>query len=177
MRTSFAALITLALIAFALSAAAATAPPAFGCPSSLAEYHQFDFWIGNWEVRDPTGKAVVGHSRIEAISDGCGISENWHGAKGSNGVSYNAWDAQTKQWHQFWIGNNPDGVLALAGGIEQGSMVLNGQRNSASGKAQRQRITWTPNKDGSVRQHWETSDDGGKTWVTAFDGIYRKEAG
>ncbi len=37
-------------------------------------------------------------------------------------------------------------------------------------------ITWTPNADGSVRQHWETSEDG-KTWKTAFDGLYtpRKE--
>ncbi len=127
-------------------------------------------------MRDPTGKTVVGHSRIEPISDGCGISENWHGAKGSNGVSYNAWDPETNHWHQFWIGNNPDGVLALEGGVSNGEMVMVGSRNSATtGKPQQQRITWTPNKDGSVRQHWETSDDAGKTWATAFDGIYRKQ--
>ena len=33
-------------------------------------------------------------------------------------------------------------------------------------------ITWTPNADGSVRQHWRTTKDGGKTWETAFDGKY-----
>ena len=27
--------------------------------------------------------------------------------------------------------------------------------------------------DGTVRQHWETSGDGGATWATAFDGLYR----
>ena len=33
-------------------------------------------------------------------------------------------------------------------------------------------IIWTPNADGSVRQRWRTSADGGKTWQTAFDGHY-----
>jgi len=162
------------LVLASAAAPAANAPPAFGCPASMSEYHQFDFWIGQWEVRDPSG-TVVGHSRIEAVSDGCGIAENWHGATGSNGVSYNAWDPETRHWHQFWIGNKPDGVLALEGGIVNGNMVLVGTRkNAKTGKAQQQLITWTPAKDGSVRQHWETSDDGGKTWTTAFDGIYRK---
>lgn len=97
--------------------------------------------------------------------------------QGSNGVSYNAWDSDTKRWHQFWIGNQPNGVLHLEGGIVDGSMALAGTKNNApTGKPQRQRITWTPAKDGSVRQHWESSDDDGKTWTTAFDGIYRKDA-
>jgi hypothetical protein len=166
---------TLALVSIA--APAASAPPTFGCPRSLAQYHEFDFWIGHWEVRDPAGKAVVGHSRIEAVSDGCGIAEHWQGTSGSNGVSYNAWDPETGHWHQFWIGNGPDGVLALEGGIANGSMVLTGKRTPAkTSRTQQQRITWTPNSNGTVRQHWETSGDGGKTWITAFDGIYRKVA-
>ncbi len=166
-----------AAVLLASNALAATPAQKFGCPAALAEYHQFDFWIGHWEVRDPSGKAIVGHSRIEPVADGCGISERWTGAKGSNGVSYNAWDDESKHWHQFWIGNNPGGVLQLEGGIDHGEMVLLGTKaNAQTSKPQLQRITWTPNKDGSVRQHWETSDDTGKTWMDAFDGIYRKEA-
>lgn len=38
------------------------------------------------------------------------------------------------------------------------------------GRPRTERITWTPNADGTVRQHWEQSTDGGKTWTTAFDG-------
>jgi hypothetical protein len=48
--------------------------------------------------------------------------------------------------------------------------------NPATGKPQQQRITWTPNADGTVRQFWDTSDDDGKTWVVSFDGIYRRQA-
>jgi hypothetical protein len=39
----------------------------------------------------------------------------------------------------------------------------------------RQRVTWTPRADGSVRQHWESSRDGA-SWHTDFDGIYRHPA-
>ena len=36
------------------------------------------------------------------------------------------------------------------------------------------RITWTPNEDGSVRQLWEATKDSGGTWVILFDGQYVK---
>ena len=42
--------------------------------------------------------------------------------------------------------------------------------------AEIQRITWTPLDGGRVRQHWESTTDGGKTWVTAFDGLYTRRA-
>jgi hypothetical protein len=154
--------------------AARAAAPTFGCPATKAQHHQFDFWIGRWEVRDPSGK-VVGHSRIESINDGCGISEHWQGTSGANGVSYNAWDPDSKRWHQFWIDNSAT-TLYLEGGFDRGKMQMLGvQTNAQSGKPQKQRITWSPSVDGSVRQTWDQSDDAGKTWSTTFDGIYRKQ--
>jgi hypothetical protein len=47
--------------------------------------------------------------------------------------------------------------------------------NDKPGQQVMQRISWTPGPDGSVRQLWETSADGGKTWETAFDGKYVKK--
>ena len=38
-----------------------------------------------------------------------------------------------------------------------------------------QRISWTPEPDGRVRQMWQQSRDGGKTWTVAFDGWYRRK--
>jgi len=138
------------------------------------EHRQFDFWLGTWEVLNPKG-AVAGHSRIESISAGCGISEHWQGSSGSQGVSYNAWDPGSGHWHQFWVGNTSGDVLYLEGGFKDGSMSMQGTRpNATTGKPQLQRITWTPNADGTVRQHWETSDDDGKTWQTSFDGSYHR---
>ena len=47
--------------------------------------------------------------------------------------------------------------------------------HEGDGQRRIERITWTPNADGTVRQHWEQSTDGGKTWTTAFDGLYRRK--
>jgi len=41
-------------------------------PCSGAEYRQFDFWIGDWEVQLPDGKPA-GTNRISRILDGCVI--------------------------------------------------------------------------------------------------------
>lgn len=152
----------------ATSAIAQTPPK----PVLPPEAHQFDFWIGEWAVTNPAGK-VAGHSKIESAY-GAGVLENWTGARGSNGRSLNAYNAAKKQWQQFWVGSD-GGVLELAGGMVNGQMVLSADHD-VNGKPTTERITWTPNADGSVRQHWEQSTDGGKTWTTAFDGLYRKKA-
>jgi len=166
----------LATAVLAANGAAAATPPVTGCASAHAEHRQFDFWLGSWNVYNPKGE-LAGRSRIESVSEGCGISEHWDGAKGGRGVSYNAWDGASGHWRQFWVGNSSGDVLYLVGGLRDDSMVLEGARpNPADNKPQRQRITWTPHDDGSVRQLWETSDDEGVTWAVAFDGLYRRKS-
>ena len=144
--------------------------PVAACAS--AEHRQFDFWLGEWDVTDPTGKAL-GHNKIVRADTGCWITENWRGASGYTGSSLNGWDSQHKLWRQFWIGS--DGIiLRIEGGIRDNVMVMDGELPKEGGGVQLQRISWTPAADGSVTQKWDTSDDGGKTWKEAFLGIYRK---
>ena len=147
---------------------AAQSPPPPTCDT--AEHRQFDFWIGDWEVTTPDGKPA-GRNSITREMKGCVLHEHWKGAGGMNGESFNIWDRVKKRWHQTWV-NDIGNLLQLEGALQNGSMQLMGP----SGPAERpvmNRITWTPATDGSVRQHWEVSNDGGKTWTTAFDGRYR----
>ena len=53
-------------------------------------------------------------------------------------------------------------------------MRLTDPANVAAGQAgpAHTRMTFTPHPDGSVRQLWESSDDDGRSWQTAFDGRY-----
>ncbi|MBL8297511.1 MAG: hypothetical protein JNN30_04090 [Rhodanobacteraceae bacterium] len=166
----------LPLAALCLSAAAnadTPAPPKQPPACAAAEFHQFDFWVGDWDVTNPQGKAA-GQSRIEAILDDCAISENWRGAGGTVGRSYSAWDASNKRWNQYWVATDGQ-VLYLGGGLVDGRMVLSGDTIDAkSGKRSPQRVTWTPNTDGTVTQLWQTSDDSGKTWRTVFEGNYKR---
>lgn len=149
-------------------------PPAATRPCTAPEFHQFDFWIGTWEVRTPDGK-IAGTNRIEPILDGCVLQETWRGAKGLQGSSLNMYHPATKRWHQTWM-DQQGTLLLLDGTFRDGAMVMTGEAPSSSrpGTTASQRITWTPASDGSVRQLWETSDDGGKTWSTVFDGRYTR---
>jgi hypothetical protein len=56
-------------------------------------------------------------------------------------------------------------------------MVLAGDAFDADapGHTARQRVTWTPQPDGRVRQLWESSSDGGRTWTVVFDGLYARQ--
>lgn len=139
-------------------------------PCKVAEYRQFDFWIGDWEVRDPDGE-VVGNNTIKPILDGCALKESWRGVGESRGFSFNTYDRVAGQWHQTWVDANGL-LLRLDGGLEDGSMVLRGEMPTPEGSTALTRITWTPKDNGNVRQHWTASQDGGETWETVFDGLY-----
>ena len=158
-------------IAGLLLGAAALAPAADApAPRCTDESHrQFDFWIGHWDVRGPQGQPL-GENRITAAPDGCSLYEAWQGRGGVVGHSLNRYDAATGRWRQRWI-DNQGGELDLSGGRQGAAMVLEGVDGEGAAR-KRQRITWSPQPDGSLRQLWETSDDDGRRWQTAFDGRY-----
>jgi len=141
-------------------------------PAPPAEARQFDFWLGEWDVVDPSGKQV-GTNLITSVLDGFGIKERWTGDGGMVGMSLNSYDAGRKRWHQTWV-DNTGGFLLLEGEFTEGSMVLSGARTTAKGSDVLDRITWTPLKSGDVRQAWEVSSDAGESWSLVFDGTYKK---
>jgi hypothetical protein len=141
-------------------------PPA---PCTAEEYRQFDFWIGSWEVTTPDGN-VAGTNAIDSILNGCVLREQWRGAGGMTGTSYNTYDPHAGTWHQTWV-DDRGGFLLLSGRLEEGSMVLRGEMVDDEGPVLH-RITWTPVATGEVRQFWEASRDGGTTWSVVFDGRY-----
>lgn len=158
----------LALMALASAATAAAAPPACGA----AEHRQFDFWLGNWQVHTPDGK-LAGTNRISSEYGGCVVHERYDTGRGYSGESLNIYDASRKLWHQTWVDTSGT-MLVLEGGMRNGSMVLEGNSTNADGSISKQRITWTPNADGSVRQWWQSQDAKGE-WTTAFDGKYTRQ--
>jgi hypothetical protein len=137
---------------------------------SAPEHHQFDFWIGEFDVTTPDGQ-VAGHNVIAPTLGGCALTEHWTSANGGEGRSINFYDRQDRRWHQIWI-DSRGAPLRLSGAFAEGSMLLEGTTHDADGGTRHHRIRWTPHPDGSVRQHWEASTDSGKTWETLFDGRY-----
>lgn len=163
-------------VAYLLSAvpagAQSTNPSASPCNAS--QHRQFDYWVGEWDVHDPTGKRV-GENRITRIHNGCALLEEWRGNGGVTGSSFNVYDKERGKWHQTWV-DSTGGLLLLDGGIVDGAMTLQGESVEAGPpmKRSQQRIRWQPQADGRVRQLWEASVDGGKSWTVAFDGWYTR---
>ena len=111
----------------------AKVPGSRGC--SAAEYRQFDFWLGKWDVFG-SGTQLAGTSVIESELDGCLVEENWTGAFGGRGRSLNVYDASTGSWHQFWVaaGGCPFANVVMEGGIDEiGSMTMQGTLNQPLG--------------------------------------------
>lgn len=144
-------------------------------PCSSPKAHEFDFWIGSWTVYQNGTDKIVGYNNIVPVADGCGIQENWKSVDGSNvGTSLNKYTFRKGKWQQFWV-DNSGLTLELEGNYADDKMIMTGSipafRNNP---ALSNKITWTKNADGSVRQFWEQSTDEGKTWTVAFDGLYKK---
>ena len=150
-------------------AAQSPAPAAPANPCAGPEFHQFDFWVGYWDVYGTSGKQVA-NSRIEKVY-GCGVRENWMPFNHQDGGSLNIYVPASKQWEQFWIDSG--GTRAhFTGGWNGKAMVLTGEWGGPI-----TRMTYTKNADGSVRQFGEQSKDQGKTWATSFDFTYRPHKG
>jgi hypothetical protein len=152
------------------TATASAKPPTCEAP----EHRQLDFWVGEWDVTNEGKKAGV--NRITKEEAGCLIHEQWTGEGGSTGQSMNFYDRSTGKWHQVWI-DNTGGVLNLSGKYADRRLHYTGEIRRRDGKRVMHELTFFDNRDGTLRQLWRSSEDGGRTWKTLFDGSYRKQTG
>jgi len=161
-------------IAFIAPAVAAPAPATLTSPHcSAQEYHQLDFWIGDWdtfETDTPAGSSIA-RARVEPIAQGCAIHELYEQADGLVGDSILSYDPVRKQWQQTWV-TNRGSLMVLWGNFKDGALILEGEAHLRDGKSVMQRITWQAHDNG-VREAAVLSKDGGKTWTDAFDVLFR----
>jgi tetratricopeptide (TPR) repeat protein len=139
--------------------------PCKGNPKNRA----FDFWDGHWDVSYQG--APAGKSEIKTILGDCVLFENWTSVQGTTGKSFNYYDAAEGHWRQIWV-DDSGGVIEFTGQFEQGVLHYTAQTKTPDGGKLLHQLNFSRNPDGSVRQHWLTSNDGGKSWQEAFDGHY-----
>jgi len=155
------------------SLAIAATPPKCDSP----EYRQFDFWVGKWDVFNTRDGTPGGSSLIELLYGKCTLRENWTDTSGFSGGSLNTYNRIDKRWHQTWT-DSTGSWREFVGGLENGRMVLVWRHFSVTmpGKTVQERMIFTPNPDGSVRQYSDQTIDG-KTWVERYDYTYRRARG
>lgn len=164
-----AAMLLLALSSSTMSAFASPPTPK-PAPCSAPEYHQFDFWVGDWEAFDVANNEKDAHVRVDRILDGCVLWEQYDGVDGHRGQSFTIYDASRKTWHQSWVTNRGE-LLTIEGGLQGDTMVLSGDEMKNKVKTL-VRGEWKP-EPGGVRETGVTSTDGGKTWKPWFDLNFR----
>jgi hypothetical protein len=151
-----------------------SAPAPRTSPCARDTFRQFDFWVGDWDVRDADGK-FAGENRISSEENGCAIVEHWKSVNGGSGQSLNYYDPAANRWKQEWVGLGL--ILHMEGGLRDGAMIMEGPLQYIGQEREtRLRGTWTLLADGRVRQLFEESTDGGKTWSLWFDGYYTRRA-
>lgn len=168
-------LVLIALPAVAQQKKRAFASPATpkGPPCASLAYHQFDFWVGEWDVQTPKGTAA-GENRVERILDGCALRESWKAADGSEATSLSSFDAPGGRWTQTFV-DSLGMVLILEGEFKDGKMTLSGQRYGARGSSTLNRVVWQKVDADHLRQRWEQSTDEGRNWTLLFEGVYTRK--
>jgi hypothetical protein len=166
------ALAALSIAFITLADAGPASPPPGSSHCAAAEYHQLDFWIGDWDTfeTDPHGGPLIARARVEPIAQGCAIHELYEQTDGLIGDSILSYDPVRKQWQQTWV-TNRGSLMVLWGNFENGALVLEGEAHLRNGTSVRQRITWK-SQDKGVRESAVLSKDGGKTWAPAFDVMF-----
>ncbi|MFD2585885.1 hypothetical protein ACFSQJ_03015 [Croceitalea marina] len=141
------------------------------CSCCSENHKDFDFWLGSWSVTNADG-SKAGTNTITKDQDNCILRENWVSATaGYTGASVNFYNLKTAQWEQLWIDNSGN-HLKLKGNRVGNRMIMSSDEfKNEDGKLYLNRITWTLNDDGTVRQLWEVLHNE-KAVNVLFDGLY-----
>ena len=141
-----------------------------------AKVREFDFWIGEWDAYVTGTSNLAGRSKIEMASGGCMILESWTSAGAPfNGKSMNFVDPSTGKWKQVWIGSGGRNVTEfLNGEYRDGAMRFEFESTNPQGARVSTHFYFFNQSPDQVRQFNETSQDGGKTWVTTYDFTYKR---
>lgn len=136
--------------------------------------HQFDFWIGDWDVTlrvqqsDGTWKDQhKAEDRVYSILDGKAILELWsEGKEGINGYSLRYYNPAKKKWDLWlnWAGKNRSGTHGLEGEFRNGRGEFFAERKQPDGSDRITRYTFSDITPNSLRWDDGYSTDGGKTW-------------
>lgn len=175
-KTVIALMLASALVQSPVIASDTTTPAHPNC-SSATEYHQLDFWIGDWDTFEtdaPNGSSEA-RAHIDPIAQGCALHELYEQTDGLIGDSITSYDPVRKQWQQTWV-TNRGALMVVVGNFKEGALVLEGEAHLKDGTTVLQRITWKAQGKG-VREYAVMSKDKGKTWTPAFDVLFLKHTG
>lgn len=136
-------------------------------------FRHFDFWVGEWRVTGVDDDILAGTNAITRLSGGCAILEQWQGAQGGPGQSYNYYDSQNKVWRQLWT--SASNIIDISGPVvREGHLLMTGTiYYRGPGNSQPFKGEWSLQVDGSIIQHFQQKTSEDAEWSDWFVGRYR----
>lgn len=135
--------------------------------------HSFDFWIGEWTVKQ--NGQFAGNSSVQPILGHCTIFEQWESASGTFGKSFNYYDPAFDHWRQIWIGDTGS-IIEFTGEARDGGIFYTAETvDTVDGSITHHKFEFTVVGEDGVRQYWETSTDGKESWQSIWDGRYERK--
>jgi hypothetical protein len=181
LRTSVIAAAVLGLSGVTLAGDSPTPEPSAhaASPCDTPQHHQFDFWVGDWQVFEANSNQLVAFDRVEKHSQGCIVQQNLtfitdmfrRPGVGYRlaGIGVNRFDGEG--WLELWA-DNQWGAIVLRGKPDaNGSMVLTSIIPSRNRDL---RLVWEKRPDGSVRNLEYVAVAGSGKWEMYGDLIYRR---
>ena len=169
----------------------APAPQESACGQPAAR--QFDFWIGEWNVRArnrPPGsdewsdhETWIG-ANVRAVLGGCAIVEESLDREGDEtvaaGMSLSSYNPNLGKWQQMWV-DSAGRTFEYVGQLADGKMTLHLEPTTASGE---RLVPFQPTTmvrmvfqgithDGLVWTY-EYSTDGGESWTATTKAVYSR---
>ena len=138
---------------------------------------ELDFWLGAWDATWDGGR---GTNRIRRILRDRVILEQFDeaeapgGEQALHGRSWSVFDPERHTWRQTWV-DDQGSYLELVGGRVDGWFSFE-RAAPERGLQVRQRMVFRDVAVSSFHWTWESSADGGTTWVTRWAIDYRRTA-
>ncbi len=164
-------------IALGATLASATTSP----ECSGQEYHQFDFWIGQWDIKQKILKAdgkwfeANASTNVSPVLGDCALMEEWQGdvfffwegmekPEPLKGFSVRAYDSKTKQWTISWMDTRHLRFTEFVGSFHDGRGEFFRKRPNGKGNETITRVTFSEITPASVLWELAISTDAGQTW-------------
>jgi hypothetical protein len=183
----------LLIVLCATAAAALThaAPQDRPTPCTAADYRQFDFWIGDWDITqsilqgDGSRLELPAHTSVSSTLDGCALIEHWQGevrffwenmpkVEPMTGLSVRAYDPKAGKWFIHWMDSRSTSFgPPYAGGFSGGRGEFFREWETPDG-TRVGRITFSDIRPDSVDWELAVSSDGRRTWTVLWTMAMRR---
>lgn len=137
-------------------------------------FHSQDFANGEWDVY--VGDRKTAEVKLEPVLNGCAIHETWTALSGKgNGIGLFTFSRVLKAWTYAWAADTGSSTV-FTGAAEGAGMLYRTERPTASGGTRLRHWTLAEQPDHTIRELSVGTEDGGKTWTTEYELIWKRRA-